>query len=139
MIMIKEMTLLLLFPVLAFIGCSEDAVTNPVGGGFGNNGGGSVTFTVTAVANQAQGTTNFEFYPSVDVTVTSIIVSVPAQNFTYTENNPNPSEVFTAAGGFQITDYQGVASGQQWTFQVQGHIGNANGQAFDVTVNYTIP
>jgi len=138
--MIKGIFCVLLFTGLSFIGCSEDGGTNPVGGGFGNNpGGGNVTFTVTSVNDPQQGTTNFAFKPSVDVTVTSIVVSVPAENFTYTETNPNPAEVFTAAEGFSLTGYTGVATGQQWTFQVKGNIGTANGQAYDVTVNYTIP
>ena len=138
--MIKGIFCLLLFTGLSFIGCSEDAGTNPVGGGIGNNnGGGNVTFTVTAITNQGQGTTDFAFKPSVDVTVTTVVVSVPAENFTFTETNPNPTEVFTAAEGFQITDYTGVVTGQQWMFQVKGNIGTANGQAYDVTVNYTIP
>lgn len=126
-----------------FFGC-KDNVTNPVDGGDGVSGGGggggtgNVTFTVTAVQGAQQGFTNFAFKPSVNVTVTTVEVSLPAQNFTFTETNPNPDEVFDPAVGFQIEDYQGVAVGQQWTFKITGKIGSSTGQAYDVTVNYTI-
>ncbi len=125
------------------IGCKSDTVTNPTGGGVGGIGGGgggtgNVTFTVSAVQGSQQGLISFSFIPSVNVTVTTILVSLPAQNFTFTETNPNPDEVFNPTEGFQITDYQGVEAGQQWTFNVKGKIGTSTGQAYDVTVNYTI-
>lgn len=125
------------------IGCKNDTVTNPTGGGIGGTGGGgggtgNVTFTVTTSQGSQQDFTNFNFKPSTNVTVKTVVVSLPAQNFTFTETNPNPDEVFNTTDGFQIVDYQGVAAGQQWTFKITGNIGSSTGQAYDVTVNYTI-
>jgi len=127
------------------IGCKNDAVTNPTGGGIGGIGGGgggggtgNVTFTVSTTQGSQQGLTNFVFKPSTNVTVTTVVASLPAQNFTFTETNPNPDEVFNTTDGFQIVDYQGVAAGQQWTFKITGKIGSSTGQAYDVTVNYTV-
>jgi len=123
------------------VGCKSDTVTNPTGGGIGGSGGGgtgNVTFTVSTAQGSQQDFTNFLFKPSVDVTVTTVVVSLPAQNFTFTETNPDPDVVFNTTDGFRIEDYQGVATGQQWTFKITGKIGSSTGQAYDVTVNYTI-
>jgi len=125
------------------VGCKSDTVTNPtggggIGGGGGGGGTGNVTFTVSTAAGSQQDFTNFLIKPSTDVTVTTVVVSLPAQSFTFTETNPDPNVVFNPTDGFQIEDYQGVAAGQQWTFKITGKIGSSTGQAYDVTVNYTI-
>jgi len=116
------------------VGCKSDTVTNPIGGGGGT---GNVTFTVSTAAGSQQDLTNFLFKPSVNITVTTVVVSLVAQSFTFTETNPAPDVVFNPTDGFQIEDYQGVAAGQQWTFKITGKIGSSTGQAYDVTVNYT--
>ena len=134
--------LVLLFVALftiAFVGCDNDS--NPTGSGLGGDGGttggGSVTFQVGTTQGQ-NGGINFTFKPSQNVTVTSITVNLPAQNFTDPIQGDDTT-VYDTQTGFYVGEYNGVASGQQWTFNIVGKIGSATGQAYNVNVNYTIP
>lgn len=117
--------------------CSEDSGsgTSPFGGG-GGTGGGGVTFTVSTV--QGQQGISFNFKPSTNVTVTQVTVRLPAQNFQDVVQG-NGTTVFDTQTGFTVGEYTGVQSGQQWTFNIQGKIGNAQGQAYNKDVNFSIP
>ncbi len=123
-----------------FTGCSDknNNVTNP-GGGIGNIGGNNSSVTFTVEIAQGQQGTIFVFKPSTDVTLTTITLNLPEQQFTDTVQNPNPDEVYNPQDGFQIGEYTGVESGQKWNFRIQGKIGSATDNSYDVTVNYTIP
>ena len=123
---------------LFYSGCNNDSGSggvDPFGGG-GGGGTGNVTFTVTT--QQGQQGVDFVFTPSTNVTVTQVTVSLPAQGFQ--ENvQGDGTTVFGPGNAFSVGEYTGVASGQQWTFQVTGKIGSATGTAYNVTANLTIP
>lgn len=134
-------SLFLMMSALIAFSCSDDAVSpNGSGGlgGGGGNGGGGVTFTMGTTAGQ-QGGTIFTFKPSVDVTITTVTLKLPAQQFEDPLTNPNPTEVYTSQNTYEIDEYTGVQSGQQWQFVFVGKLGSSTGTAYNVTVNYTIP
>ncbi len=122
-----------------FAGCSEDSGSNPTdpfGGGGGTNTGG-VVFTI-GQRNGDQGGIMFTCKPSVAVTVTELTVSLPAQNYTDPYQGDGTT-VFQAGVVVDVGEYTGVASGQQWSFNFKGKIGNAQGKDYNVTSTYTIP
>ena len=131
----------------AFLGCSDDAsVTSPQDGGLGvGNGGGtgggngSVTIAISSQLDQ-QGGGVFLGTPSVAIKVTKITVSVAAEQ--YTESlQYDGTTVVSANVATPFISYNpgsGIATGQQWTFQIEGTLAS-NNQAYNVTSNYTIP
>ena len=136
--------LLIVFLPLLFIffnGCSNNGTgtgSDPFGGGgIGGGGTGSVTWTIS----QRQGDNGgimFTAKPSVAVTVTSVAISLPAQNF----NDPVQGDgqtVYQPGQFYDISEYTGVASGQQWTFAFQGKVGSSTGTAYTANSNYTVP
>jgi hypothetical protein len=135
--------LFLIMGVLLVIGCSDNATGPTNSGGLGGTGGGGntggVTFTMGTTQGTQQGATMFTFKPSVDVTVTTVTLKLPAQQFEDPLTNPNPNEVYTSQNTYQIEEYTGVQSGQQWQFVFVGKLGSSTGTAYNVTVNYTIP
>jgi hypothetical protein len=121
-----------------FGGCGDDGggTNDPFGGGPGG-GTGSVTFTMGQRPGD-QGGIMFTVKPSTAVVVTEYTCSLAAQQFSQTF----PGDGTTVYQGNQVQDmaeFTGVASGQQWTFNVKGKLGSATGQAFDVNANYTVP
>jgi hypothetical protein len=125
------------FLFIVSVGCSDDAggtITDPFGTGGGT--GGAVTFTIGSQQGQ-QGGILFYCTPSVDVKITKVTCSLPAQNYTYplTDDGTN---VYSANTAYEIMEFTGVESGQQWTFKFEGTLAS-NNQAFTVTSNYTVP
>ncbi len=121
--------------VIAMGGCSKDSGGgNPFGPGGGNTGG--VTWTI-GTRQGAQGTI-FTAQPSAAVTVNSVTVSLPAQQFQDVVND-NGTTVYQPGNAYDISEYTGVASGQQWVFVFTGKIGSAQGQSYSVTSNYNVP
>jgi hypothetical protein len=138
----KFFFLFLITGVLLVIGCSDNATgpTNSGGlGGTGGGGGGSVTFTMGTTQGSQQGNTMFTFKPSVDITITTVNIKLPAQQFEDPLTNPNPNEVYTSQNTYQIEEYTGVQSGQQWQFVFVGKLGSSTGAAYTKTVDWTIP
>lgn len=130
----KKALLLTIFSALVFVwGCKDDSGgTNP----FGPGGSGTVTFTM-----QGQGTQtaySFYFQPSVNVKVTRILASLPAQNYTDTIPNSNASYVFSKDSAYTWYTYSGVNSGQQWSFTFTGTIASDN-SAYTASSNFTVP
>jgi hypothetical protein len=80
----------------------------------------------------------FSAKPNVDVKVTEVIVSLPAQNFTDVNTNPNPETVFPKDTWFQFGEYTGVNSGQKWTFKITGKIAASNAP-FTANATYDVP
>ena len=80
----------------------------------------------------------FTAKPSAAVTVTRITVSLPAQNFNDVLQGDGTT-VYQGGQTYDLEEYTGVASGQQWTFKFEGKLCSAQGQAYNVTSNYTIP
>ena len=137
----KFFFLLLMIGVLIVVGC-KDNTTGPTTGGFGGGGGGNtggVTFTMGTTQGSQQGNTMFTFRPSTDITITSVNIKLPAQQFEDPLTNPNPNEVYNSQNTYQIEEYTGVQSGQQWEFVFVGKLGSSTGTAYTVTTNYTIP
>ncbi len=132
--------ILVVFLPLLFIlinGCDNEGGTgaNPFGGG--GTGTGNVTWTIGQRQGD-QGGIMFTAKPSVAVTVTLVTVSLPAQPFT-DDVQGNGQTVFQPGQFYDIDEYTGVTSGQQWTLRFQGKIGSATGTAYDVTSNYPVP
>jgi hypothetical protein len=136
----KIFSLFLMLSALIAFSCSDNAVAPTGGGGIGGGGGGggSVTFTIGTKQGQ-QGGIIFTFKPSANVTVTTATLRLPAQQYEDVLTNPDPNEVFTAQNVYDLDEYTGVATGQQWTFTFVGKLGSSSGTAYTVTANYTIP
>lgn len=141
----KQIMFFLLLSVFAFFyGCSDDnsgsSVTDPFGGG-GNQGGGSgnVTFTV-ALAQDNQQNLYFEFKPSASVIISRIMANCQALNLNDELTDAEiPDDVFSSAQPLYVGPITAnLQTGQQWSFNIQGKIGNAQGQSFNVNVNYTV-
>jgi len=123
-----------LIPILFLLigGCSNDGggTTDPFGGGGG--GTGNVTFQV-----QTDGT-SFGFTASTTVTVTTITANSANANVT-NDVWGNANQETDPRTTFSIGPYNNIASGQSWSFAIAGHIGNAQGQAYNVTTNFNVP
>jgi len=121
------------------LGCSDDNPTGAGGGatGGGGTGTGGVTFTIGQRQGN-QGGIMFTAKPSAAATVTQITVSLPAQNFNDVLQGDGTT-VFQGGTVYDLDEYNGVASGQQWTFKFEGKLGSAQGQQYTVTSNYTVP
>lgn len=133
--------LIYFIPVLALIifGCNNESGSggvDPFGGGGAGGGTGNVTFTIGQRQGD-QGGIMFTVKPSTAITVTQVIVSLPAQGFQ--DIIQDDGQTVYQAQTYDLAEYTGVASGQQWTFNFKGKIGNAQGQDYDVNSNYTIP
>lgn len=141
----KKLILLTFSITLIFIcSCDDTAttggtLTDPFNIGGGGGGTGTVTITISSRTGQ-QGETIFSGTPSAAVTLSVLTVSVPAQQ--YSESfNFDGTTVVSANVTEDLVQYpanSGVARGQQWTFQFQGTLAS-NGQAYNITSNYTIP
>ena len=109
-------------------GCGSNSVTNPLTS--------NVTFKVT----QQNGTSGVQFYgkPSVDVKLTRVISTLPAQNFFDTVNNQTPNYVFSKDTAYYINEFNGVASGQKWTIYFTGSTVSGS-TAYSVSTDYTVP
>ena len=80
----------------------------------------------------------FTAKPSAAVTVTQVTISLPAQSFQDIVQG-DWQTVFQSGQVYDLDQYLGVASGQQWTFKFEGKLGGAQGQQYTVTSNYTVP
>ena len=137
-------TIKILIPAIIFLlyytGCSNDnggGTTDPFGTGGTSGQTSSVAWTMGHRQGD-QGGIVFTAKPSVAVTVTQVTCSLPEQNY----QDPlqgDGTTVFQPGQFYDLEEYTGVASGQKWTFQFQGKIGNTQGQNYNVTSNYTVP
>ena len=132
--------LIYLIPIIfvAFSACNDDSggtVTSPFGTGL-TGGAGNVAFTIGTQQSQ-QGGIIFTASPSVAVKITKVTISLSAQQFTDVLQGDGTTQ-FNANQAVELEEYTGVGSGQQWTFQFEGTLAS-DGQAFNVTSNYTIP
>jgi hypothetical protein len=117
-------------------GCSSDSSTGSGGIGGGPTGGGAITFTITGQGDP--NSYNFGFKPSVDTKLTKLIASVPSLQFFDTLTNNNTNYVFSKDTTYALDPYQGVQTGQQWTFTFTGTIVSSN-TGYTVSTNYTVP
>ena len=119
---------------------SNPTSTGGLGGGTGpGGGGGSVTFAMSTKAGPSQGGTLFVITPSAAVVITSLTISLPAQNLSDPFTGDGTT-VFPANQAQTLSqEYLGVATGQKWVFVFTGKLGSSTGTAFTVTSNFTIP
>jgi hypothetical protein len=115
-------------------GCSDDSAGS--GGIGGGPTGGSITFTITGQGDPNSYT--FGIKPSVDTKLTRIIASVPAVPFFDTLTSNNPNYVFSKDTTYALDPYQGVQTGQQWTFTFTGTT-VSNNSGYTVSTNFTVP
>lgn len=134
----KAVGFLLLFSLaITFSSCKKDDSSNPASVGVGTGGTGGVTFTIGQRQGN-QGGIMFTAKPSTAVTVTQITISLPAQNFNDVLQGDGTT-IFQGGTVYDLDEYSGVATGQQWTFKFEGKLGSAQGTAYNVTSNYTVP
>lgn len=93
-----------------------------------------VSFEIGYQAGQ-QGDVEFLFKPSVDIIVIKVDVEMGGQTDMIEGDN---TTVYNANTWYILAGYNGVASGQKWTFKFTGKISGSN-QDFSVTTEYTVP
>lgn len=107
-------------------------------GGGGGGGTTSVTFTVALVQDQQQ-QTYFEFKPSTSVVVAQVTANCAAAGVNNQVVQGDGTTVYSQTTPFYIGPATGLQQGQQWTFAIQGKLGSAQGQAYNVNTNFTVP
>ena len=126
------LAIVFIFVVLCSTGCKKDSPTGPA-----NTNPAGVAFTIATQPGQNNGVL-FVAKPNMDVRVASVIFVLAANHFADTLVNQTPATVFTASTFYELREYTGVQSGQQWTYLFNGAVA-ANNTPFSVGVSYTIP
>lgn len=127
-------TILLFIPVLTAI-LMAACGSNDTGTGLLGVNNNTVNFTMGT--QQGTNGTQFTWQPSVDIKVTMLVLSTNGFADTITDNS---GQTYTANQTWVYPqEYTGVTTGQQWQFVFTGTTPNNNNQAFNSTVNYTIP
>ena len=98
--------------------------------------GQALTFTMGG--QQVQNGYLFNFKSNENITLTKIVVSLPAQNFTDSIIVQNQQFQANTQVDFPY-EYTGVQRGQQWSFKFSGAFTANNTPFTDVTSQYTIP
>jgi hypothetical protein len=137
----KIISLLFSLLLLFAVGCSDNAVSGNTTGGLGGNTGGgtntgNVTFTINS-QNGQNGGIELLAKPSVDVTINSVNVKVPAENFDETYQGDGVT-VFPKDQWVSINEYTGVTSGMKFVITFVGKT-SPDKKDFNVSVNYSIP
>jgi hypothetical protein len=132
----KIMSLVLLFFLASFIGCDDNPTDGGTIGGIGGGTSGGVTFAIMSQDGQ-NGGIEFHCKPSVDVTLTSVNVKVPAASYENTYDCDGVS-VYSKTDWYLIDEFTGTTSGMQFVFKFIGKT-SPEGKPFDVTTNYTVP
>jgi len=94
----------------------------------------SVSFEIGYQAGQ-QGDVEFLFKPSVDVIITKVDVEMGGQTDMVEGDN---TTIYNADTWYILAGFNGVASGQTWTFKFTGKI-SATNQEYSITTQYTVP
>lgn len=127
-------TILLFIPVLTAI-LMAACGNNDTGSGLLGVNNNTVNFTMGT--QQGTNGTQFTWQPGADVKVTMLVLSTNGFADTITDNS---GQTYTANQTWAYPqEYTGVTTGQQWQFVFTGTTPNNNNQAFNSTVNYTIP
>lgn len=130
-----------LFFAFFLASCSSDSSSgnNPFVPG-GGGGTGNVTFTTTVVQDPNTNINYFQFTPSTGVTISKIIANCAAAGINNEEVTGDGTTVFTQADPAQVSA-QGInlATGQVWTFVIEGKVGSSTGTAYTSNTSYTIP
>ena len=123
--------LLLFGATLLIAGCSKKD-SNPL---VPPAGGTLPTFTM----HLESGTQGMKVFasPSMDVRLTQVILSFPAQQFSDSLTNPSPADVFPKDANIELGEYSGIEGGQVWVLKFIGFDAATN-QPFEVTMNWTV-
>ncbi|MBK6876851.1 MAG: hypothetical protein IPG99_10485 [Ignavibacteria bacterium] len=95
-----------------------------------------ITFRIEGGGNPNSYT--FSFTPSEDTRISMVIAAVPNLQFFDTLRNNNTNYVFSSDTTYSLDPYQGVQSGQAWTFKF---VGNkvVNNESYIVVSNFVVP
>jgi hypothetical protein len=91
----------------------------------------NVSFEIGSQAGQ-QGDVEFLFKPSVDVIILKVDVEMGGQTDMVEGDN---TTIYNANTWYVLAGYNGVASGQKWTFKFTGKISGTN-QDYSITIHY---
>lgn len=119
--------------LLLFNSCREDI--NPVGNKANNV---PLAVVITMTAGNTPGGTFFIATPTEPVFISKLSVAVPLLQFQETYNGDGLT-IFPANVPFIINEYQGVATGQKWTFFFDGNLGTKTGTPFSIASSFTVP
>lgn len=125
-----------LFFAFFLTSCSSDSSSGnnpfvPGGGGTGT----TVTFTTTFNPN----TPEFVFTPNTGVTISKITANCAAANINNEEISGDGTTVWTQTAPAAVsTQGVNVATGQQWTFKIEGKVGSATGEVYTSNTSITI-
>ncbi len=151
----KKFALYLFAITLLIINACDDntggggSLTDPLGGGLGGGNSGSVSFTIGKITVQEgydfdqDGQADESFYltakPSVSIKITKVDIQIPG-NASFDSVEGDGTSVFNANVEVQInsTPYFNVTRGQKFTLKFTGKLA-ANDQAFEISVEYTVP
>ncbi len=75
--------------------------------------------------------------PNVDVRITKIDLTFPAQQFSDTIVNPQPDTVFPKGSSIQLNEYSGINGRQRWVLKFTGVV-VATGKSFTVAMNWDV-
>jgi hypothetical protein len=132
----NALMILLAGAMLSLVGCSKKDSGNPITpGNPAAPPAANITFTM-GLQSGSQGMI-IVATPNVDVKLTKIELSFPAQQFNDVVNNPQPDTVFPKGTRFEIGEYTGIDGGQRWVLKFTG-TEVASGKPFTVTVNWTV-
>jgi hypothetical protein len=121
-------SLLLLAVAIALVSCKKDDPASAQA---------NVSFTIGHQPGQGGGVM-FIGKPNVDVRVTALVAAFPAQNFRENIAIRDPNQVFSTANWYELGEFTGVTSGQQWTFSFTGSVANG-GAPYTANASYTVP
>ena len=127
--LIKTLVLPLAILAIFAAGCSKNnSVLGPDGGNQ------QISFQISQQPGNLGGV-QFLFRPAVNVKISKIVSSLPAQQFADTIRFNNTNIVYSKDTTYIVGEYTGVQNGQQWNFNFSGQ-GNTNAN-YSVNVNYT--
>ncbi len=136
----KIVSLFTLFLVFALAACSDNPTSSGSTGGIGGTGGGTNNATVQfAIMSQAGQNGGIEFLakPNIDVTMTSVNIKVPSENYDETFQDDGTT-VYPKDQWQLMNEFSGVTSGMQFSFTFIGKT-SPEKKDFNVTSNYTVP
>jgi hypothetical protein len=127
-----KITLIIVFlAAVALSGCSKNGnITGP------NGTNDQVSFRISQQAGYYGGT-QFLFQPSVNVNISRIISSFPAQQFADTVGYANVNYVYSKDSVYIINEFTNIQNGQQWNFNFTGSLPGQQNSNYNVTANYT--
>lgn len=125
----KLLGFLIVLVAVTYWGCGKDD-SNPL------VGPGDVTFRMSHIASGD--TVYFQFKPSENIKLDTIIASCTAKQFTDTYAVGEPERIFQKEVLYQWIGYYGVSQGQKWNFTFKGRLASTN-TSFSYSTSYLVP